>query len=97
MAALASTRSQVAPEVLRLFVRPKRLQYSTFVEFMQLLVAFSTGPEEFYEQARPSRLFPETSCAQRGPSPVAWRAVHHMGHGSPFERRPAQVKPLARL
>ena len=42
----------MAPEVLRLFVRPKRLQYSTFVEFMQLLVAFSTGPDEFYEQVQ---------------------------------------------
>ena len=38
--------------MLRLFVRPKRLQYSTFVEFMQLLVAFSTGPDEFYEQVQ---------------------------------------------
>ena len=52
MCSLPATDSQVAPEVLRLFVRPKRLQYSTFVEFMQLLVAFSTGPDEFYEQVQ---------------------------------------------
>lgn len=51
LTAIITMPRQVSPEVLRLFVRPKRLQYSTFVEFMQLLVAFSTGPEEFYEQA----------------------------------------------
>ena len=48
---------QIAPEVLKLFVRPKRLQYSTFIEFMELLVRFSSGPEEFYEQAAPEYPF----------------------------------------
>ena len=28
------------------------LQYSTFIDFMELLVRFSSGPEEFYEQVK---------------------------------------------
>jgi len=42
----------VAPDFLRLFVRPKKLQYSTFIDQMDMFVGFSTGPEAFYDQIK---------------------------------------------
>ena len=42
----------MAPDTLRLFVRPKRLQYSTFVSIVDTLVGFAGAPESFYDQAR---------------------------------------------
>ena len=42
----------VAPDFLRLFVRPKRLQYSTFIDQMDMFVGFSSAPEEFYDQIK---------------------------------------------
>ena len=49
----ARARAQtVAPDTLRLFVRPKRLQYSTFVSIVDTLVGFAGAPESFYDQAR---------------------------------------------
>jgi hypothetical protein len=41
---------RTAPELLVLFVRPKALQYSTFVQLMHTLVQFVQDPEEFYNQ-----------------------------------------------
>jgi hypothetical protein len=42
--------NEVVPDFLALFVRPKRLQYNTFVDIMQMLVDFASGPEAFYDQ-----------------------------------------------
>ena len=39
---------RTAPDLLTLFVRPKALQYSTFVQLMETLVQFAQDPEEFY-------------------------------------------------
>ena len=39
-----------APDLLCLFVRPKALQYSTFVQLMETIVQFVHDPEEFYNQ-----------------------------------------------
>jgi hypothetical protein len=69
--------NEVSPHVLSLFVRPKRLQYNTFVEFMQMLVDFASGPEAFYDQVgpRPSKRsapalqglrFSRTLCSVKG-------------------------------
>eukprot|EP00291_Cryptomonas_curvata_P022400 CAMPEP_0172170956 /NCGR_PEP_ID=MMETSP1050-20130122/11618_1 /TAXON_ID=233186 /ORGANISM="Cryptomonas curvata, Strain CCAP979/52" /LENGTH=924 /DNA_ID=CAMNT_0012842321 /DNA_START=324 /DNA_END=3094 /DNA_ORIENTATION=+ len=43
----------IAPDFLQLFVRPKALQYSTFIDQMDMLVGFAAGPEAFYEQIKP--------------------------------------------
>ena len=42
----------VAPDFLRLFVRPKRMQYSTFIDQMEMFIGFSSAPEEFYDQIK---------------------------------------------
>ena len=42
-----------APDFLQLFVRPKALQYSTFVDQMDTLVGFADEAEAFYEQMKP--------------------------------------------
>jgi len=42
-----------APDMLRLFVRPRKLQYSTFVSIVDLLVRFAGNPEIFYDQIKP--------------------------------------------
>jgi hypothetical protein len=39
-----------APELLSLFVRPKSMQYSTFIQLMETLVCFAQDPEVFYLQ-----------------------------------------------
>ncbi len=40
---------RTAPDLLTLFVRPKALQYSTFVQLMETLVQFAQDPEVFYQ------------------------------------------------
>jgi hypothetical protein len=40
---------RTAPDLLTLFVRPKALQYLTFVKLMETLVQFAQDPEVFYQ------------------------------------------------
>lgn len=47
-----SEMQSTAPELLGLFVRPKALQYSTFIRLIETLVCFAQDPEEFYHQVR---------------------------------------------
>ena len=48
-----SELKDLAPEFLSLFVRPRKLQYSTFVDVVETLVGFAVSPEDFYEQVKP--------------------------------------------
>jgi hypothetical protein len=67
---------RTAPDLLTLFVRPKALQYSTFVQLMETLVQFAQDPEEFYHMVGASAIgifcctpisrFSRNRCALQG-------------------------------